>query len=312
MQLSYLQKVNLREAWTHEALDFTNWLAMPENLDLLSEEIGIDISLIQTEASVGKFSVDILAENENTGGKIIIENQLEITDHDHLGKIITYASGYDAEVVIWIVKDVREEHKRAVDWLNEHTDDKVNFFAIKMELWQISNSPVAPKFQIISQPNGWSKVLKANNNKNLTNTKVLQYDFWSGFREYATTNDAKFRLRKACPQHWYDISLGSNDAHIALTINNRNNEMSCEIYIRDSRELFEKLLNRKKEIENQLGEKLNWLALEGKKASRIKLVCSADIFNHDQWSEYFSWLLEKAEVFQTVFSNEVKRLVGKN
>ncbi len=120
MQLSKLEKVALREVWKHEALDFTNWLAKPENLELLSDEIGIDITLIQTEASVGDFNVDILAEEENTGKKIIIENQLESTDHDHLGKIITYASGFDAEIIIWIVKGVRDEHKKAIDWLNEH------------------------------------------------------------------------------------------------------------------------------------------------------------------------------------------------
>ena len=117
MKLSKLEKVDLREVWKHEALDFTNWLAKPENLELLSDEIGIDITLIQTEASVGNFNVDILAEEENTGRKIVIENQLESTDHDHLGKIITYASGFDAEIIIWIVKNVRDEHKQALDWL---------------------------------------------------------------------------------------------------------------------------------------------------------------------------------------------------
>lgn len=153
MALSTLKKVELREEWKNESADFTSWLAQDENLQLLSDEIGIDISLVQTEASVGKFSVDILAEEENTGRKIVIENQLETTNHDHLGKIITYASGFDAEIVIWIVKDVRDEHKQAVDWLNDHTDDKINIFAIRNELWQIGDSPYAPKFQVISKPN---------------------------------------------------------------------------------------------------------------------------------------------------------------
>ena len=111
MQLSKIKRVDLRKVWKHEALDFTNWLAEPENLELLSEEVEIEISLIQTEASVGKFKVDILAEENNTGRKIVIENQLDSTDHDHLGKIITYASGFDAEIVIWIVQNVRDEHK---------------------------------------------------------------------------------------------------------------------------------------------------------------------------------------------------------
>ena len=126
----------------------------------MSDEIGIEISLIQTEANVGKFNVDILAEEENTGWKIVIENQLESTDHDHLGKLITYASGFNAGIIIWIVKDVRDEHKQAIDWLNEHSDEQTNFFAIEMEVWQIGESPYAPNFQVVLQPNDWAKAVK--------------------------------------------------------------------------------------------------------------------------------------------------------
>lgn len=178
MELSRLTKVQLREAWPHEASDFTSWLAEEENLQLLSDEIGIDISLLETEASVGRYYVDILAEEETTGRKIVIENQLEATNHDHLGKLITYASGFDAEIVVWIVKDVREEHKQAVDWLNDHTDDKINIFAIEMELWQIGDSPYAPKFQIQSQPNDWAKAVRASSGQSaLSETKLMQRDF---------------------------------------------------------------------------------------------------------------------------------------
>ena len=130
MNLGKLQKGDLREIWKHEASDFTNWLAKPENIAILSDEIGIGLKLVKTEAEVGSFSSDILAEEENTGKKVIIENQLEPTDHNHLGKIITYASGYDAAIIIWIVQEARDEHKRAVDWLNEHTDEGVNFFLV--------------------------------------------------------------------------------------------------------------------------------------------------------------------------------------
>lgn len=129
--LSKLTKINLRDVWRHESLDFTRWLSQQENLDLLGEEIGIDIKLVQTEANVGRFNVDILAEEEGTGKKIIIENQLEDTNHEHLGKIITYASSYDAELILWVVRDYREEHEKAIDWLNEHTDENIVFFPDK-------------------------------------------------------------------------------------------------------------------------------------------------------------------------------------
>ncbi len=308
MQLSKLEKVDLREVWKHEALDFTNWLAKTENLDLLSDEIGIDISLIQTEASVGKFNVDILAEEENTGRKIVIENQLETTDHDHLGKIITYASGYDAEIIVWIVKSVRDEHKQAVDWLNEHTDSNINIFAIQMEVWKISNSPFAPKFQVIAKPNDWAKtVKKATSQSELSDIKMLQFEFWTKFKEYVRDYNGKIKLRKAYPQNWYDISFGFSNAHICLTVNSQSEQIACEIYIPDSKVLFSALHKNKDQIENELSEQLVWEELPAKKASRIKLINKSDFSNQDNWSLSHSWMLEKASDFQNTFGKFIKQ-----
>lgn len=307
MQLSKLEKVDLREVWKHEALDFTNWLAKPENLELLSDEIGIDITLVQTEASVGKFNVHILAEEENTGRKIVIENQLESTDHDHLGKIITYASGVDAEIIVWIVKSVRDEHKQAVDWLNEHTDSNINIFAIQMEVWKISNSPYAPKFQVIAKPNDWAKaVKKATTQSELSDTKLLQLEFWTKFKEFVQENNGRVKLRKAYPQHWYDISFGSSNAHLCLTVNSQNEQMACEIYIPDSKQLFSCLFGKKDEIESELSEHLVWEELPEKKASRIKLITKGSLSNQKDWEQYHSWLLEKVTKFQLVFGKFVK------
>jgi len=309
-KLSKITKVDLRKAWDHEAHDFTHWLSEEENLALLSDEIGIDLKLVQTEASVGKFNVDILCEEENTGRKIIIENQLETTNHDHLGKIITYASGFDAEIVIWIIEEVRDEHKQAVDWLNEHTDENINFFIIKMELWQIADSPFAPKFQIISKPNDWAKALKKSVGQgNLTETKIMQLDFWNRFIDFAKNQKSILRLRKAGPQHWYDISLGNSFSHIALTVNTQDNLIVCEVYISDNKELFDKLFSQKDKIEDELDKKLEWSRLEGKKASRIKLIEEADISDVDKWEKYFVWLKENAELFQKVFPKYIKKAI---
>lgn len=308
MKLGKLEKVELRNVWKHEALDFTNWLAQPENLSLLSDEIGIDISLIQTEANVGKFSVDILAEEEQTGRKIVIENQLETTDHDHLGKIITYASGFDAEIIVWIVRDVRDEHKQAVDWLNEHTDEKINFFVIKMEVWQIGDSPYAPKFYVVSQPNDWAKIIKRTSTQpsKVSETKLLQLEFWEKFREFARNKGSKVRFGKPNPQHWFDISFGTSDAHITLTVSNQLGLMSCEIYIPDSKELFFRLETLKDVIHQELGLHLEWAELPKKKASRIKALKQIKVSETDQWEEYFTWLLERVEDFQRVFFKHIK------
>lgn len=309
--LGTLKKVDLRKAWSHEAYDFTKWLAQEENLILLSDEIGIDISLIDTEVSTGKFSADILAEEETTGRKIIIENQLETTNHDHLGKIITYASGHDAEIIIWIVKDVRDEHKQAVDWLNEHTDEKINFFAIKMELWQIGDSPYAPKFQVICKPNEWAKTIKKTvAESNLTDTKLMQLNFWESFKEYCQNKNSKLKLRKPKPQHWFDISLGCSNAYVCLTTNSKENQLTCEIYIPDNKELYCELENQKNTIESELGEKLDWQALESKKASRIKLYKNFDLNNNEDWQNAFSWLEEEALKFQKVFYQNIQKIRG--
>lgn len=306
MHLGKLKKVDLRSIWNNEARDFSTWLSKEENLFSLGEEIGIDLSLIETEASVGRYSVDILAEEENTGKKIIIENQLEITDHDHLGKIITYASGYDAEIILWIVKDVRDEHKQAIDWLNDHTDEKINLFIIKIELWKIGESPVAPKFQVISKPNDWAKAIRGSSKSNLTETKLLQLDFWNRFKEYSLNQKTKLKLRKAYPQHWYDISIGISKAHISLIADTQNNLVRCELYIPDSKELYHKFFENKEKIESELNEKLEWYELLEKKASRIVLVRDAIISAENKWEEYFNWLKLKSEDFQKVFKKYSK------
>lgn len=310
MTLSKLKKVDLREEWQHEASDFTHWLSQDENLQLLSEEIGIDISLIQTEANVGKFSVDILAEEENTGRKIVIENQLETTNHDHLGKIITYASGFDAEIVIWIVKDVRDEHKQAIDWLNEHTDDKINIFAIRMELWQIGDSPNAPKFQVVSKPNDWAKAIKKSTTQSdLSDRRIMQLEFWTQFKEYAASQKSSLRLRKAYPQHWYDISIGSSKSHLSLVVDADNEQIRCEFYIPNSKSLFKVLQDNKDAIEAKLQPYvLEWMELDGKKASRIRTIYGIDVGNSENWEKSFKWLAVTAQDFHSVFSDQLKKI----
>ncbi|OGW91996.1 MAG: hypothetical protein A3G33_00280 [Omnitrophica bacterium RIFCSPLOWO2_12_FULL_44_17] len=305
--LGKLKKVDLRTIWEHEALSFTKWLAKEDNLAALSEELGISIKLLKTEADVGGFNVDILAEEEDSERKIIIENQLEVTDHDHLGKLLTYASGVDASVIIWIFKEIREEHRRAIDWLNEHTDDSIDFFAVKMELWQISESLPAPKFQIISNPNNWAKVVKTKTEESrLTDTKLYQLDLWNNFKTYASDHQIKLNLTKTGPQHWYSFSVGSSICHLALTVNTRSKELGCELYISDDKELFDFLFSKKNEIEKDLNLKLEWMRLpDDTKASRIKTAKKFEIIgskNFAKYQEAFEWMQSNLENFKKTFS----------
>lgn len=305
--LGKLHQVELREIWNHEATDFTKWLSQEENLSLLSDEIGVEIKLIQTEANVGKFNVDILAEEEGTERKLVIENQLEDTNHDHLGKIVTYASGYDAEIIIWIAKNVRDEHKKAIEWLNEHTDENISFFLIKVELWQIGDSKPAPKFDVIVSPNEWAKTIKSKvANKDLTDTKLQQLEFWTEFKKYVKNRDSSLRLQTPRPQHWYSISMGSSEAHIDLTANTRDNLVSCSIYINNNKDLFNFLKERSSEIEAELGLKAQWE--EKKVASIIWFNKEApDMFNPDKNSGYFEWLYTNTVIWQKVFGKYIKQ-----
>jgi hypothetical protein len=310
-QLARLKKVELREAWKHEANDFTRWLAEEENLRLLADEIGFDLKLVQLEASVGDFNADILAEEENTGRKIIIENQLELTNHSHLGQIITYASGYDAGVIVWVVKGVREEHRQAIDWLNNHTDDTIEFYLVKVELWQIGDSPFAPKFDAICKPNDWAKAVKgATDQHELSETKAGQLEFWTRLKEYAQQRKSKLRLQKPFPQHWTNISIGSSDAYVALTVNSKEATLGVELYIPNDKKLYEGLLARKNDIERDLGEMPQWMALPEKKASRIKVTTPGDFEQKSAWDSHFRWLVDEAEKFHAVFPKYVKESIA--
>lgn len=304
MKLGKLKQIDLREQWKHEALDFTKWLAEPENLEQLGDEVGLDIRLIQTEAGVGKFSVDILAEEETTGKKIVIENQLEATDHSHLGQILTYAAGIEAEYIIWVVRDARDEHRQAVEWLNEHTDDRINFFLVRIELWQIGSSDPAPKFHVISRPNDWTKSVRggAATSSDLTDTKLWQLEFWQQLRSFGDSQQPPLKLRKPQAQHWYDFAIGRSDCHVAFTVFRNEGQAGIELYIPNSKELYATFFANKGLIEKALGlGELNWQELPGKKASRIRLLKDAQLSAENR-SEIFGWLVLAAQKFKSTFS----------
>jgi hypothetical protein len=297
MVLGKLQKVELRNIWQHEANDFTTWLARKENMDVLCEEIGLDIQIINTEATVGSFAVDILAEETNTGKKVIIENQLESTNHDHLGKIITYASGLEANYIIWIFKNIRDEHRRAIDWLNEVTNGEVNFFAIQMELWQIGDSPPAPKFNIISSPNDWAKAVRQSQSlDSLSDSNIFQLDFWKGLSEYLVQNKSILKPRKPRGQHWYDFSIGNSQAHLSFVVSVSYNFIRIDFYIPDNKLLFQELLKHKDIIEKELNFSLDWQELPNAKASRIAYQLDIkDIKNQKEILNAYKWYMDNGE-----------------
>lgn len=303
LNLGKLKEVKeLRKVWPHEALDFTPWLAEDENLSLLADAVGLEITLDETESSVGDFNVDIFATETGTDRKIIIENQLEDTNHDHLGKLITYASGKSADIIIWVVKRAREEHRAAIEWLNNHTDENIAFFLVEIKLYQIDNSDIAVKFEVVEKPNDWTKEIKHN----INNSPTLQarYDYWVAFNEYAFKNPAfakVFNKRKASSDHWMILSVGSSACHISMSQIRKYNHVLVEWYISDDKELYHKFYSKKDAIESEMGVELEWNELPEKKASRILVYKDVDFKDKDNWPEQFEWMMDMAMRMKKAF-----------
>lgn len=307
-KLGRIEKIDIRDQWKHEANDFTPWLAEDRNIQILSEAIGIDIEVEGIEVPIGSFIADIIGKDEE-GRKIIIENQLSKTDHKHLGQIITYASGIDAKIQIWICKEVTEEHRRAIDWLNEFTTSEVIFFACEIELWKINESLCAPMFKVVSSPNDWSKTIKTNPSEIKSPLKKIRLEFWNGFKEYMTEKGTDLRLRTPGSNHWYTVSLGTSHFSLAWTINTKENRLGCELYMggKPAKKYFSKLCEMKEEIENEIGP-LIWMELPDKTACRIIVYHDGDIKNKSQWPDLYNWLGEKAEAFHLAFSKRAKKI----
>lgn len=307
VNLSKLEEIkDLRTVWPHEALDFTPWLSQDDNITLLADAIGIDITVDETESSVGDFNVDIFASETGTDRKIIIENQLEDTNHDHLGKLITYASGKSADIVIWVVKHAREEHKAAIEWLNNHTDDNVGFFLCEIKLYKIGNSEPAVKFEVIEKPNDWTKEVKKS--ESINETQQLRYDYWVAFEDYAFKNPTfakNFKKRKPSKNHWLNFSIGSSACHIAVSQIKQRNELDVELYISDDTELYNSLYENKTDIELISGLSFDWRELPDRKASRIVLEKSVQLENKNAWESQFEWLIDVMIKMKTTFSKYI-------
>lgn len=313
-----LEPVDLREAWPDEARDFTHWLASRAGLDSLQSVLGVDLELVGKEISVGTFSVDVVAkivsegieDEEDEDRLVIIENQLELTNHDHLGKLITYAAGQRAHTAVWIAKSFRDEHRQALDWLNENSMG-IAFFALEIQLLRIGGSLPAPQFKVISRPNEWTKAVRASQAKEPSNLRLDQLHFWEDLVEYGNSQGGTTLVaRKPRPQQWYEIAVGKKDFRISLTAITQPRKVGCEIFIagENAKTYYERLLSMKEEIESKLGYALDWQELHGRIGSRIAVYKKGSIENKVEWPDLIKWLFEKAAEFHRVFAPIIKEL----
>lgn len=270
MKLGKLEEVDIRKVWPHEQYDFSKWLATEENIKELGDTLNLSLTDVETEKFVGNYRCDILCKDEITGKMVLIENQLEPTNHDHLGKIITYASGLDAAVVVWIVASARDEHTSAIEWLNKHTDDEISFFLVEVHAYKIGDSDPAPQFKIIEQPNDFVKIVKAvSKNSDMNESQKNRLEFWTQFNEVVDSQGKPFNKRKATTDHWYNVAIGSSDASISIDLVNKEHKIRVSLWINDNKDIFDALFQRKDEIETALGFGLEWNRLDNKKASYI-------------------------------------------
>lgn len=270
MKLGKLEEVDIRKVWPHEQYDFSKWLATEENIKELGDALNLSLTDVETEKFVGNYRCDILCKDEITGKMVLIENQLEPTNHDHLGKIITYASGLDAAVVVWIVASARDEHASAIEWLNKHTDDEISFFLMEVHAYKIGDSDPAPQFKIIEQPNDFVKIVKAvSKNSDMNESQKNRLEFWTQFNEVVDSRGKPFNKRKATTDHWYNVAIGSSDASISIDLVNKEHKIRVSLWINDNKDIFDALFQRKDEIETALGFGLEWNRLDNKKASYI-------------------------------------------
>ena len=319
IKLGQLEKVDLRNVWANEAGDFSPWLAQAENLALLADTLHLDgLELDRTEVEVGPYRADIVCQETASDRVIVIENQLEKTDHDHLGKLLTYAAGLKAEIVVWVAARFTDEHRAALDWLNNASSEEFAFFGVEIEAWRIGDSAPAPKFNVIARPNDWSRqVASVSGPSALTDKKRLQLEFWIAFRAWAEIHAKRFSPTKAKPQHWMNMGIGRGGFNLGAIASHwdsmqntfARHEIRAELQLhnKEAKEQLQTLQEDQATIDSELGEPLIWHESSGR-SCRIYLRREVDLNDRASWDEYHEWLTNRLDKLHEVFSNRIQKL----
>ena len=314
IDLASIERVDLREVWPNEAEDFTPWLA--ENISRLGDALGIDLEFREAETRVGRYKLDILATDVNRNRTVVIENQLESTDHNHLGQLLTYAAGLDATVGVWITKEFGDEHRQALDWLNQHTDDETGFFGVTVEALRIDGSRPAPHFNLVATPNGWRKeaVKRSRGERPISERQERYRDFFQQLidtlrEKYQFTNAKKAGRVGSCqfPTNRHGVKYGANF--------DGQRKARVEVYIAGGKNtpLFEDLSRHKDDIEAELGLPLDWEQPEDRTACRIEAVRLGSIDDDDDdLAETRTWMVDTLLNFKRVFGPLLARLTAED
>lgn len=293
--LGRLKRVDVRAYWPDEARDFTPWLA--RHIDLLSEAIGgLDLEVEEQEGRVGSFRVDLVCRDMD-GRLVIVENQFGRTNHDHLGKLLTYAGGKDATVIVWVAEDFTDEHRAALDWLNEHTDRDVHVFGVQIELWKIGDSAPAPRFNVVSKPN-------------VEMPEALRLNFWTDLRVVMQQNQRNVVPGAPSRHPWMCFyAFGRDDFWLEARVDLDRNRIGVRLVMSHARANghYHLLYEQKDDVEREIGRQLEW--------REIRIRCNVtlwrancDMYAKDQWGDFHGWLHEYLEKFYAAFSARIKEL----
>lgn len=315
LNLGRLERVELRDIWQSESANFTPWLARKENLDVLGETLGLDLELEAQERAVGPFRADILCKDIGSDRWVLIENQLERTDHIHLGQLLTYASGLEAVTIIWIAARFTEEHRSTLDWLNRITNESFRFFGVEVELWRIGDSPAAPKFNLVSKPNDWSQAVahaaRAIDDAELSDTRKIQIDYWNALNSVLRQVGGPVAgNRKPWPRQWINYPIGRSDFRLGAVMIRPRQVVRAELYIAgdSAKRMLFALKGDRARIEAEFGQALEWEDLPAKRDCRIAIYLSCDPEDEADWPRQHAWLAEKMNRLHTVFARRVAAL----
>lgn len=314
-ELSRLEEVELNDVWENEPQDFTPWLAEVENLKLLGETLGMKLEVEGVEISGEGFRADILCKNEDDS-RVLIENQLQETDHKHLGQILTYVAGLNAQTVIWIAKKFCNEHRAALDKLNEMTADKgFRFFGIEIKVWQIGDSDRAPQFDVVSSPNDWSRSTTQDAqsaiSKDLTETQRQQEKYWTELGNYMIQFGSQLNYPKPSASHIIRFYIGRSGFGVRAWQLAQEKTIGISIVIKgeDAKAFFHLLKEQSEEIEEELGEKLEWSEKLGRNERRLDLIKQdTDPTDDSDRNNQYKWFADKLNLFDKVFRHRIQEL----
>ena len=310
LKLGELKNLKLKSVWDHEEHDFTPWLAEEDHLSALSNAIGMDLQLEKIEVPVGPYFADILAKDAS-GDYVVIENQFGKTNHDHLGKLLTYGATLGATAVVWIAEHFTDEHRKTVEWLNERTIDSLSLYAVQLEVLQIDESPPAIRFNVISQPNEVVRAATAAKSSGvITDTQQMQLEFWTMFRDRLLEKKIIPSGQTPRPQYWFDVALGRSNIFLSNILDTSPSRIGIRVYIRNmiAEAALAQLEKEREAIEREIGEKLSWNPTPEKRDKIIGLFRNVDLSNRDAWPEYCDWLVSFVGKFRKAFMPRVKQL----